>query len=118
MPCYGLAESSVALTIPPLNRRPVIDSIRRDVFEREGRAVPVAPHESKAIRFVANGKPLAEHEVQIVDDGGRPLGERVQGRLLFRGPSRTVGYFRNHEATRAAIGEDGWMDSGGSRLLG
>ena len=112
MPCYGLAESSVALTIPPLNRRPVIDSIRRDVFEREGRAVPVTPHESKAIRFVANGKPLAEHEVQIVDDGGRPLGERVQGRLLFRGPSRTAGYFRNHAATRAAINEDGWMDSG------
>ena len=112
MPCYGLAESSVALTIPPLNRRPVIDSIRRDVFEREGRAVPAAPHESKAIRFVANGKPLAEHEVQIVDDGGRPLGERVQGRVLFRGPSRTAGYFRNHAATRAAIGEDGWMDSG------
>ncbi len=112
MPCYGLAESCVALTIPPLNRRPVIDSIRRDVFEREGRAVPVAPHESKAIRFVANGKPLAEHEVQIVDDGGRPLGERVQGRLLFRGPSRTAGYFRNHAATRAALNEDGWMDSG------
>ena len=112
MPCYGLAESSVALTIPPLNRRPVIDSIRRDVFQREGRAVPVAPHESKGIRFVANGKPLPEHEVRIVDVGGRPLGERVQGRLLFRGPSRTAGYFRNPAATAAVIDEDGWMDSG------
>ncbi len=112
LPCYGLAESSVALTFPPINRRPVIDSIRRDVFEREGRAVPLKPGEDKGIRFVANGKPLAEHEVQIVDDGDRPLGERVQGRLLFRGPSRTAGYFRNDQATRAAIGEDGWMDSG------
>ncbi len=112
LPCYGLAESSVALTIPPINRRPVIDSIRRDIFERKGRAVPVSQGDAKAIRFVANGKPLPEHEVRIVDDRRRPLGERVQGRLLFRGPSRTAGYFRNQEATAAAIGEDGWMESG------
>ena len=29
VPCYGLAESSVALAFPPIDRRPVIDSIRR-----------------------------------------------------------------------------------------
>jgi 1-acyl-sn-glycerol-3-phosphate acyltransferase len=35
----------------------------------------------------------------------------VEGRIEFRGPSVTAGYFRNPEVTRAAV-RDGWMDSG------
>ena len=115
VPCYGLAESSVALTFPPINRRPVIDTIRRDLFEGEGKAVhalrPDAP-DSQVLRFVANGVPLPGHEVRITDDQGREVGERIQGRVLFRGLSRTAGYYRNPEATAATIDEDGWMDSG------
>jgi len=112
VPCYGLAESSVALAFPPINRRPVIDQIRRDVFEGEGKAVPSAPDDSSALRFVANGKALPGHEIKVVDDEGRPLGERIQGKVLFRGPSKTAGYFRNPKATAAVTTEDGWMDSG------
>jgi 1-acyl-sn-glycerol-3-phosphate acyltransferase len=32
--------------------------------------------------------------------------------VLFRGPSKTAGYFRNPSATAAVTTEDGWMDSG------
>jgi fatty-acyl-CoA synthase len=112
VPCYGLAESSVALAFPPINRRPVIDRIRRDVFESEGRAVPAAPDEKNVLRFVANGRPLPKHEIKVIDEEGRELGERIQGRVLFRGPSKTSGYFRNPKATAAVTTEDGWMDSG------
>ncbi len=115
LPCYGLAESSVALTFPPIDRQPVIDTIRRDLFEKEGKAVPAiaaGPADSSVLRFVANGKPLPGHEVQILDNQGREVGERVQGRLFFRGPSKTSGYYRNPEATAAAVAEDDWMDSG------
>lgn len=115
VPCYGLAESSVALAFPPLNRRPVIDAIRRDLFEAEGRAVPAVPDgpgDPKVVRFVANGRPLPGHEIRLLDDQNREVGERLQGRLLFRGPSRTAGYYGNSDATAAALAEDGWMDSG------
>jgi acyl carrier protein len=115
VPCYGLAESSVALTFPPINRLPVIDTIRRDLFEAEGKAMPARrPDEpdSEVLRFVANGVPLPGHQVRIVDDAGRETSERVQGRVLFRGPSTTSGYYRNPEATKAVIDEDGWLDSG------
>ncbi len=115
VPCYGLAESSVALTFPPLNRRPVIDVIRREPFEREGKAIPAVPldqTDSSVLRFVANGRPMPHHEVRIVDEQGGEVGERVQGLLLFRGLSKTPGYYRNPEATRAAVSPDGWMDSG------
>jgi fatty-acyl-CoA synthase len=112
VPCYGLAESSVALSFTPMNRRPVIDTIRRDLFESEGKAVPAAPHEPNVLRFVANGRPMPGHEVKLLDDEGRELGERVQGRIFFRGLSRTTGYYRNPKASSAVMTADGWMDSG------
>ena len=112
IPCYGLAESSVALTFPPINRRPVIDSIRRDVFEREGRAVPAGAGDENVLRFVANGCALPDHEIRVVDGDDNDVAERVRGRILFRGPSKTSGYFRNPEATSAVTSADGWMDSG------
>jgi fatty-acyl-CoA synthase len=115
VPCYGLAESSVALAFPAIDRVPIVDVIRRDIFETQGRAVPgQAAHENDpgVLRFVANGKPLPEHEIRIVDEEGSPVGERVQGHLFFRGPSRTSGYFRNPQATAAITTGDGWMDSG------
>jgi len=112
VPCYGLAESSVALAFPPMNRRPVIDRIRRDLFEGEGKALPAAPEDSSVLRFVANGKALPGHEIKVIDEEGHALGERIQGKVLFRGPSKTAGYFRNPKATAAVTTEDGWMDSG------
>jgi fatty-acyl-CoA synthase len=112
VPCYGLAESSVALTFTAMNRTPVIDTIRRDIFEAEGKAVPAGPEESNLLRFVANGRPMAYHEVKLLNEDGRELGERVQGRLFFRGPSTTSGYYRNSKATAASVTADGWMDSG------
>lgn len=112
VPCYGLAESSVALTFTPMNRAPVVDTIRRDLFEAEGKATPAGPDEKNVLRFVANGRPMPHHEVQLLDDEGHELGERVQGRLFFRGLSRTAGYFQNPKVTSAVITADGWMDSG------
>ena len=112
VPCYGLAESSVALTFPPLNRPPRIDVIEREHFKVDGRAVPTGPKAADVLRFVANGNVLPGHEVRIVDEEGQEVGERIQGRVLFRGPSKTNGYFRNPDATAAVIDKDGWMDSG------
>jgi len=112
VPCYGLAESSVALAFPPVDRLPRIDTIRRESFEKEGLAVAAAPQEPHTVRFVSAGSPIPQHEVRLVDAQGRPVGERRQGRLLFRGPSRTSGYYRNAPATAAVLGPDGWMDSG------
>lgn len=112
VPCYGLAESSVALTFTPMNRLPVIDVIRRDVFESEGRALPAVDSETNVLRFVANGRPMPGHELKLLDEEGREAGERVQARIFFRGPSSTSGYYRNAKVTAAIRTQDGWMDSG------
>jgi 1-acyl-sn-glycerol-3-phosphate acyltransferase len=109
-PVYGLAESSVGLAFPPLNRGPIIDHIQRDHFFRTGEAIP-AQGDEEALEFVACGQPLAGHQIRIVDPAGRELPERQQGRLEFKGPSVTSGYLHNPDQTRRLFHGD-WLDSG------
>lgn len=112
VPVYGLAESSVALTFPPLGRKPRLDRIRREPFESAGTALPCPESEASSLRFVSEGEPLAGHEVRVVSDGANETGERVQGHIQFRGPSTMQGYFRNAVATAAVMHDNGWVDSG------
>ncbi len=110
-PVYGLAESSVALVFPPINREPKIDTINRELFEKEQRAVPASPNELNALQFVCCGKAIIDHEICIVDKDDNPVSERRIGYLHFRGPSSMLGYYQQPEATKA-ITHDGWLDSG------
>ena len=113
MPFYGLAESSVALTYPPFWRGPVVDRIERAAFESKGQAVPSRRTASlEVLDFVGNGRALPGHEVRVVGEGGEALPERVRGRIVFRGPSRTDGYYRNPDATAEVLDSEGWLDSG------
>lgn len=110
-PVYGLAEAAVGLAFPPLGRGPLIDRIARDIFTQEDRAQPVAEDAPDALEYVACGQPLPGYELRVVDDSSRELPDRQQGRLQFRGPSATSGYYRNPEATRALF-DDGWLETG------
>jgi acyl carrier protein len=110
-PVYGLAESSVALTVPPLERGVIIDRVAREPLARSGQAIPAAGDDAAAARFVACGRALPGHEVRIADRAGMTLGEREEGRVQFRGPSATAGYYRNPAATRRLFDGD-WLDSG------
>jgi fatty-acyl-CoA synthase len=127
LPVYGLAEASLAVTIPPVGRGPLVDRLERAAFAQEGRAVPAPPDLSAAnttpgstedlnvISFVSVGPPVPRHEVRIVNERGEDAGERVEGQLWFRGPSTTQGYYRNEAATSALLPEGlaaGWVNSG------
>ena len=109
-PVYGLAENAVAVTLPPLGRKPIIDRVSRDALSN-GKAKPARPEDENAIEFAACGHPLPDTEIRIVDDWGREAADRTEGRLEFRSPSATSGYFRNEEKTRALF-HDGWLDTG------
>lgn len=120
LPVYGLAEASLAVTVPPLGRAPRVDRIERAAFECEGRAVP-APSRSfgtpDALAFVSAGRPLRTYEVRIADEAGHDAGERREGQLWFRGPAATRSYYRNPEATQQIFREGGWLDSGDRAYL-
>jgi acyl carrier protein len=118
LPVYGLAEASLAVTFPPLDRGPRVDLVDREMFSAHGRAAPASGSPS-AIAFVSSGKAVPNHEVRIVDDSGCEVPDRTEGFLWFRGPSATSGYYHNPEATKklfprgpASHGEFAWVDTG------
>ncbi len=110
-PVYGMAENALALTIPPAGRGPVVDRVDRAAMTERGEARPADPGDDNALEFVACGSPLLGHQVRIVDSLGREVEDRRQGRLQFRGPSATQGYFRNEAATRQLFDGE-WLNSG------
>ena len=111
LPVYGLAENAVGLAFPPLGRGPRIDRVQRDVFLDQGVARPAAWDSGEVLEFVCCGIPIPDHEIRIVDDTGLEAPERRQGRIQFRGPSATRGYFRNPGAT-AALFDGDWLNTG------
>jgi 1-acyl-sn-glycerol-3-phosphate acyltransferase len=120
MPVYGLAEASLGVTFPPLNRGPLVARVEREAFTSQGKAVAAKPGDAGAISFVSSGRSFPGHEVMIVDEHGNEVTERTEGFLWFRGPSSTSGYFENPEATTKLLprgpaereGEYAWVNSG------
>ncbi|MFY0311325.1 AMP-binding protein [Leisingera sp. D0M16] len=110
-PVYGLAESSVGLAFPPPRRMPIVDRVERHALAEQDIARPAAADDPTALEIVACGQPLPGHQVRIVDDTGREAPERHEGRLEFKGPSVTRGYFRNPEKNKTLFKGD-WADSG------
>ena len=110
-PCYGLAESVTGLSFPEPGRGPWIDTIDRNRLATSGHAIPTDTEAENAAEIVACGRPLPGHEIRIVDATGHELPERQQGRLQFKGPSSTAGYFRNTEKT-ARLFDGEWLESG------
>ena len=114
MPVYGLAEGTLAISIPKCGRGVRVDRIERDTFESQGRAVPAAPtaNVQPTLEFVGAGKPVRDVEVRIMANEDRDAGEREEGQLWFRSPGGMRGYYRNPEATQQVMRGEGWIDSG------
>ncbi|MGO9483577.1 MAG: AMP-binding protein [Rhodomicrobium sp.] len=110
-PVYGLAENSVGLAFPPAGRTPVIDRVDREALSSHGISAPAKEGDPHPLEIPSCGFPLPGNEIRIVDELGYELGERREGRLEFRGPSATSGYFRNEAKTRELF-HGGWLDSG------
>lgn len=110
-PVYGLAECGLDLCFPPPGRGPQIEVVDRHSLARDGWARLIEAAPGAQLRFVSCGRPLSGYQVRIVDEQGADLPERQQGRIEFRGPSATGGYFHNAPATQALFDRD-WLDTG------
>jgi 1-acyl-sn-glycerol-3-phosphate acyltransferase len=110
-PVYGLAECALDLAFPPGRRGVLVDRIDRDRLAANRVAVPAAADAADAVAIVACGRPLAGYQMRIADQAGRELPERHVGRVEFKGPSATSGYYNNPEAT-ATLFDNGWVDTG------
>jgi fatty-acyl-CoA synthase len=110
VPSYGMAEATLALTMPTPGRGLVFDTVDVDRMERDG-AVK-AGSGARARAFVRCGPILPEHEIEVRDEAGAVLPERQVGRIFVRGPSLMREYFGDPEATARALSADGWLETG------
>jgi 1-acyl-sn-glycerol-3-phosphate acyltransferase len=78
---------------------------------RDGVARPADATDAHPLLVVSCGMPLPEHEVRVVDAAAQELPERAQGRVQFRGPSATRGYYNNPSAN-ADLFDGEWLDTG------
>jgi len=110
-PVYGLAENAVGLAFPPIGRPLLIERIDRSALDREGVARAVEAGSANALAIVACGQPLPHNQIRVIDDLGRETPERHEGRLQFKGPSATQGYFQSPEKTKALFDGE-WLETG------
>lgn len=112
LPCYGLAEATLAVTFGRRGKRFYVDEIDADTFAARGRAFKAAAIPRTRVRkIVSCGSPFPEHELRILRDDGSPAEERCEGEVVVRGPSVASGYFGDAAATRASF-RGGWLFTG------
>ena len=115
-PVYGLAEASVGLAFTPPGEPWQVDLINRDWLSRTGEAAPARPNDRSPLKVVSCGSVIPDHDLRVVDATGLELPDRSEGRLQFRGPSSTTGYYRNPEATKGLFDGE-WVNTGDRAYL-
>ena len=112
VPCYGMAEATLALSFTPAGQGAKQDVIDGVILEREHRAVPATSATARTRGFVLCGRMLPLHEAEVRGEQGEILPDRQVGRIYVRGPSLMLGYFGAPEETAQVLAPDGWLDTG------
>ncbi|MBL4620581.1 MAG: fatty acyl-AMP ligase [Marinicaulis sp.] len=112
-PSYGMAEATLAISFPELGAPVIVDEVDMRHYTRSGIAQPASAVTSAEHKrgFVLCGRPLPGHEIEVRDDDGAAVEERVVGRVFIKGPSLTPGYFSDPEASAAMYCGD-WLNTG------
>jgi fatty-acyl-CoA synthase len=108
LPCYGMAEATLAISFHDHDKPIFIDTVSRAGL-RSGAAIPADSYTDDTTELVACGRPFPGHELQIVDELGKSCSERRVGEIITRGPSVTSGYFDQPDARSF---RDGWLCTG------
>ena len=116
VPCYGMAECSLAVSFAPLGQGVDVDHVDGSALAEEQKAQPLHPTQGQTMafsnKFTNCGAPLPGFDVEVRDDQGQVLPERHCGTLFVRGPSVMSGYFGDLKSTREVLSPDGWLNTG------
>jgi len=112
LPCYGLAESTLAVTFSKIGNGFHSIQIDSKTLIDKRMAVRIQAEGRKSNEFVNCGRPLPGHIVKIVGEDGQPLEERMLGSVLVQGESIMSGYYNNPIETEKALRPDNWLDTG------
>lgn len=110
-PVYGMAETTLAVSIPDPGHGQILDVIDADLLEALGKAVPAHDHHGNVRRLPTLGYLVDNLEGRVVDAERQPLPTRSVGVIELRGPAVTSGYVTVN-GFRSAQDPEGWLDTG------
>ncbi len=119
LPCYGLAESSLAVAFKPLETAWRTIPASRKGLARGSWSRPESADD--ASELVSSGRPLPGTEVWIEGEDGRRLGEGEVGEIALRGAALFSGYHGDPplDAARGFLtGDLGLLQDGELFVLG
>jgi acyl-CoA synthetase (AMP-forming)/AMP-acid ligase II len=114
LPAYGLAESTLAVTMKPLHEPVRFRRINRTMFEKKGVAEELdesTTNTTMALEHVSCGVPFPGHQLAILDRSERLMPECTEGEICLRGPSIAGGYMGETDKFKSAM-RNGWFHTG------
>ena len=112
LPCYGLAESTLAVTFSKIGEGFKSLQIDAAMLVERKMAVRLQAEGRKFNEFVNCGRAIPGHTVKIIDDEGQELSDLKLGSVLVSGSSIMAGYFNNPEDTQRTLQPGPWLDTG------
>ena len=91
VPCYGMAEATLAITVKPLGERYRLRPVSRRALAREAR-VEAPSGAADELVLVSSGRPVEGTRVAILDEDGAALPDGHLGEITVRSPSLFSGY--------------------------
>jgi acyl-CoA synthetase (AMP-forming)/AMP-acid ligase II/acyl carrier protein len=111
-PVYGLAEASLAVTLPQAGTEYRWIRVNRHRLNI-GAPVEINPeHARDSIELMCVGAAVPSTELRIADAERQALPDERVGHILIRGAAVTRGYVEDPEATALAVDAEGWLDTG------
>jgi fatty-acyl-CoA synthase len=111
LPCYGLAESTLAVSFSKPGRPFPTDIVNaRKLAQGDAVETEQGPADiSTRVELVGCGRPFPDHALEVRDSAGRVLPERMVGEICVSGPSVATGYI-----SEAGVEEfpGGWVCTG------
>ena len=108
LPSYGLAEATLAVSIMPPGEGINVELVEES--ELTGMA-GTADRPTRYRAIVNCGKAVKDMKIEVREDDGTVLPDRIIGKVWCTGPSLMLGYFRDEDSTKACM-QDGWLDTG------
>ncbi|MGW0599364.1 AMP-binding protein [Streptomyces sp. NPDC002776] len=116
LPVYGLAEATLAVTIPDVDRAYTVDRVDAEAVAAKGHAEPRPADDPRSVAMTCVGPVLPGHRLRIVGEDGAPVPERAIGEIEVAGPSVIDAYLPEPgpqgQADDALRTPDGYLRTG------
>lgn len=109
---YGLAEATLVVSMRKPGTGVVSVSLDRNKLGVGTKVEVIDTNHPDSLPFALCGTCIESIELRFTDDAGSVLEDGVIGNIEMRGICVVDGYYRNPEATSAALTADGWFKTG------